>query len=58
MARKKPGKEADPNAMWAVRIELSNADHERFKRIAKSKGLSKSGYARMALLERIKADGG
>jgi hypothetical protein len=39
-----------------VRLELSEADHERLETVAEVKGLNKASYARMAVLERIKAD--
>jgi hypothetical protein len=39
-----------------VRLELSEADHRRLERAADVKGLNKASYARMAVLDRIKAD--
>jgi hypothetical protein len=39
-----------------VRLDLSSADHVRLERQARERGLSKSAYARQAVLERIKAD--
>jgi hypothetical protein len=50
--------EAMPATAKPVRLDLSPADHERLERCAKERGLSKSSYARMAVLERIKADEG
>jgi hypothetical protein len=41
-----------------VRLDLSPKDHDRLERCAREKGLNKSSYARMAVLERIKADEG
>jgi len=40
----------------AVRLDLSSRDAARLERCAQAKGLSKASYARMATLERIKAD--
>jgi hypothetical protein len=40
----------------AVRLDLSPADHKRLDRHASALGLSMSSYARMAVLERMKAD--
>lgn len=42
----------------AVRLELQPIDHERLERCARERGLNMSSYARMAVLERIKADEG
>ncbi len=39
-----------------VRLDLSSADHERLERCARARGLNLASYARMAVLERIKAD--
>jgi hypothetical protein len=41
-----------------VRLDLSQSDHERLESCARAIGLNKSSYARMAVLERIKADEG
>jgi hypothetical protein len=41
-----------------VRLDLSPADHARLEHCARERGLSKSSYARMAVLERLKADEG
>lgn len=41
-----------------VRLDLSDADHDRLEKTAKEKGLNKASYARMAVLERLKADEG
>jgi hypothetical protein len=38
----------------AVRLDLTAKDHERLDRAATSKGLSKSAFARMAVLDRLK----
>jgi hypothetical protein len=40
----------------AVRLELSPVDHERLEQCARERGLNMASYARMAVLERIKAD--
>jgi hypothetical protein len=47
-ARKRTGK--------AVRLDLSAKDHERLERCSEERGLSKSSYARMAVLALIKQD--
>ncbi len=47
-ARKRSGK--------AVRLDLSPKDHDRLDRAAEERGLSKSSYARMAVLAYIKQD--
>ena len=39
-----------------VRLDLTEADHERLEQCAKQIGLTKASYARMAVMERIKAD--
>jgi hypothetical protein len=41
-----------------VRLDLSAADHRRLERCARERGLSKASYARMAVLELIRADEG
>lgn len=41
-----------------VRLDLSPTDHERLERIARGRGLTMASYARMVLLERMKADEG
>lgn len=41
-----------------VRLDLSDADHDRLEKVAKEKGLNKASYARMAVLERMRADEG
>lgn len=42
----------------AVRLILPVAEHARLEQIAKAKGLSLASYARMSVLERMKADEG
>jgi predicted DNA-binding protein len=39
-----------------VRLDLPDPDFERLERVAKHMGLTKASYARMAVLERIRAD--
>jgi hypothetical protein len=39
-----------------VRLDLAPTDHERLERIASERGLTMASYARMVLLERLKAD--
>ena len=40
----------------AVRLDLSPKDHDRLEKVADERGLSKSSYARMAVLAYIKQD--
>jgi hypothetical protein len=40
----------------AVRLDLSPKDHDRLEKVAEERGLSKSSYARMAVLSLIKQD--
>jgi hypothetical protein len=47
-ARKRTGK--------AVRLDLSPKDHDRLEKAAEERGLSKSSYARMAVLALLKQD--
>jgi hypothetical protein len=49
---------ADARSGRPVRLELTTGDHARLERCAAERGLSKASYARMAVLERIKADEG
>jgi hypothetical protein len=39
-----------------VRLDLPDPDFERLERVAKKMGLTKASYARMAVLERMRAD--
>jgi hypothetical protein len=41
-----------------VRLDLNPADHERLERVSRERGVTMSSYARMVLLERLKADEG
>ena len=41
-----------------IRLDLSPTDHQRLERIARERGLTMASYARMVLLERLKADDG
>jgi hypothetical protein len=45
-------------AVKPVRLDLSEADHERLERLARERGLNKASYARQAVLERMRADEG
>jgi predicted HicB family RNase H-like nuclease len=63
MAKKLAGsKQAEPGTPSrkrtgkAVRLDLSPKDHERLERASAERGLSKSSYARMAVLALIKQD--
>jgi hypothetical protein len=60
MAKRSPKKAAaiTERSGKPVRLDLSKTDHERLERIARERGLNKASYARMALLERLKADEG
>ncbi len=62
MAKKKAGPNVnavqEKKVVKPVRLELSEADHERLENVAEMKGLNKASYARMAVLDRIKADEG
>jgi hypothetical protein len=40
----------------AVRLDLSEKDHERLDRVATAKGLNMAAYSRMAILERLRKD--
>jgi hypothetical protein len=40
----------------AVRLELPIGDYQRLERHARALGLTKASYARMAVMERLKAD--
>jgi hypothetical protein len=40
----------------AVRLDLSEKDHERLDRVANAKGLNMAAYSRMAILERLRKD--
>jgi hypothetical protein len=42
----------------AVRLDLSEADHERLDRQARKRGLSKASYARMVILEKLNKEDG
>ncbi len=57
MAKKKGGKvqttQARP-ATWAVRLEFDAADHERLEQAARKFRLSKAGFARMAVMDRVR----
>jgi hypothetical protein len=46
----------DERLVKGVRLDLSPSDHKRLERRAKGLGLTMSSYARMAVLERLKAD--
>src|SRR3954465_2141759 len=53
-AEKVPASEVESNVK-RVRLDLSPDDHERLERAAKSKGLNKASFARMAVLAMIKS---
>jgi hypothetical protein len=57
-ATKTGPKKPDRRSGRPVRLDLSATDHERLERIAAERGLNKAAYARMAVLERMRADEG
>lgn len=59
MAKKKVAKVnvvKDAKQTWAVRLEFDAADHERLEHVARSLRLSKAAFARMAVVDRIRAE--
>ena len=54
--RERPG--PSPTLVKGVRLDLSERDHERLERCSRERGLTMASYARMAVLERLKADEG
>lgn len=58
MAKKQTGERkvvtAEATGTRHARIELSDDDYERLKRVAKANGLSVSAFIRMAVLQRIR----
>lgn len=46
----------EERTQMAVRLELPMADYKRLEKRARELGLTKASYARMAVMERIKAD--
>jgi hypothetical protein len=57
-AKKKVNAVQEEKAVWPVRLDLSAADHARLEKCARERGLSKSAYARQAVLIQIRADEG
>jgi hypothetical protein len=58
MAKKKVGKvqaTAEP-ATKAIRLDMSPRDHERIEHVAKSLKVSKAAFARMAVMDRVRAE--
>ena len=43
-----------PNVTKPIRLDMSIKDYERLERCARSKGLTKASFARMAVLAMIK----
>jgi hypothetical protein len=41
-----------------VRSDPTDTDHQRLEKAAREKGLNKASYARMAVLDRLRADEG
>ena len=62
MAKKQAGKKTVSTSVKQakttkpVRLDLSPGDYERLDRCAREHGLTKSSYARRAVLKEIKAD--
>jgi hypothetical protein len=62
MAKKQAGKKKvitttkEEKSAKPVRLDLSPVDYERLETRARERGLTKSSYARQAVLEKIKAD--
>jgi hypothetical protein len=48
----------EKKTQMAVRLELPLADYKRLDHQAKALGLTKASYARMAVMERLRADEG
>jgi hypothetical protein len=42
--------------VWAIRLEMDEDDHERIARIARALKLSKAGFARMAVMDRVRLE--
>jgi hypothetical protein len=40
----------------AVRLDLSEKDHQRLEQVAKAKGLNMAAYSRMKILEGLRKD--
>jgi hypothetical protein len=53
---KRPAAAKEVRLVKGVRLDLSPGDHGRLERVARERGLTMSSYARMRLLECIKAD--
>ncbi len=53
---KPPSAAKDVRLVKGVRLDLSPGDDERLERVARERGITMSSYARMKLLESIKAD--
>lgn len=62
MAKKKAAKVntvQTEKAARPVRLDLSDADHQRLERCARKRGLNKASYSRMVILEKLdEEDGG
>lgn len=43
-------------ATWAVRLDLTQAQHERLESMAREFGLSKAAYCRKSILETIRSN--
>jgi hypothetical protein len=58
MGAKKVGATATPGRRLAkaVRLDLTEKDHERLERVATEKGLNMASYARMAVLAQLRKD--
>lgn len=62
MAKKQAGKKKmiappkEEKTSHPVRLDLSPADYERLEKCARARGLTRSSFARMAVLKLIKED--
>jgi hypothetical protein len=59
MAKAKAGAKKRPataSEMRHARIELTDQDYERLKRVAKANGLGVAGYVRQAVLKQVRRD--
>jgi hypothetical protein len=54
----KTRKRLTPTLIKGVRLDLSEADHERLERCARDRGLTMASYARQAVLAAMRADEG
>lgn len=41
---------------WAIRLDLTERDHERIERMADALKVSKAAFARMAVMDRVRVE--